>query len=277
MSAECSIESDGNNICWNAVLTEADLNQLVQTPTFVAATDHSCPQAEASAMVEMGGGDTVSPADGHSSLSTCLLQAAEPHDLNSINCDVISASGMYLPGNEHILATVAHNDQALLDFDNTLANYYGGNVISSSANVITCYNECLPSSMDADLTVDQQMNCSPWNTGWSAMGPGYEYSVDASGQHEVSNEVIIHSFEVPAGDDGVAFLNTEDGSIVTQSVSSSLPASTFLVDESLAMQANTTNAYMADQYLTDPQQMVDPGFVWCDQPPPQPPQHQQQP
>ena len=120
-AGDCLIESDGNDICWNAILTEADLNDLVD-PYSVDSVSQIIPQITEADLT--GGG---SQKNGCTS-TTAQLTAVEPHDL-----DMIASSGLL-------------EDQQLFYHSNALQGItfetaHSSNVLTATSNVVTCIND----------------------------------------------------------------------------------------------------------------------------------------
>lgn len=122
-AGDCLIESDGNDICWNAILTEADLNDLVD-PYSVDSVSQIIPQITEADLTGGGGG---SQKNGCTS-TTAQLTAVEPHDL-----DMIASSGLL-------------EDQQLFYHSNALQGItfetaHSSNVLTATSNVVTCIND----------------------------------------------------------------------------------------------------------------------------------------
>lgn len=117
-STDCLIESDGNDICWNAILTEADLNELVDPYSVDSVSQIHLPQMD----------DVSHPKNGVTP-TTAQLTAVEPHDL-----DLIASSGLLA------------DDQQLFYHSNALQGITfesdnSSNVLTATSSVVTCINE----------------------------------------------------------------------------------------------------------------------------------------
>lgn len=116
-TGECIIESDGNDICWNAIFTEADLNDLVDPISYTDSVTQIIHPIEN----EIHHASTTKA-------NTASLTAVEPHEL-----DMIASSTNLL------------DDQQIFYHESQLHNIpfdsHSGNVITATSNVVTCIND----------------------------------------------------------------------------------------------------------------------------------------
>ncbi|CAG2180686.1 unnamed protein product, partial [Oppiella nova] len=123
-SDTCMIETDGNDICWNAILTDADLNELSHytTSPVIHATDS---------------GLTVSD----STTTTAQLTAVEPHSLHLVaNTSPATAT---LEESQLFHNGVSRHINCL-----ALRPTMGSDVISATHNVVTCVNPTVVNAGD---------------------------------------------------------------------------------------------------------------------------------
>ena len=154
---ECIIESDGNDICWNAILTEADLNELVDPITYTDAVSQIIQPIES----EMANSSTP-----HSKITTTAqLTAVEPHDL-----DMVVTSSNLLDEQQLFYNT---NQLHSISFE---AN--SGGVITATPNVVTCIN-------DGNMT-------SHWNGWHHSYQPNGEVHIECS---RPTAELILSQIE----------------------------------------------------------------------------------
>lgn len=114
-SNECIIESDGNDICWNAILTDADLNELVDPINYTDSVAQIIHPIESELINK--------PA------STAQLTAVEPQEL-----DLIASTSSSLLEEQQLFY---HESQLhSMPFEN-----HTNNVISATSNVVTCIND----------------------------------------------------------------------------------------------------------------------------------------
>ncbi|XP_054167959.1 uncharacterized protein LOC128965317 isoform X2 [Oppia nitens] len=122
-SDACMLETDGNDICWNAILTDADLNELSNyTNPVIHATD-----------------STITVSD--STTTTAQLTAVEPHTLHLVtNTSPVTT---VLEETEMFQNAVPRHINCL-----ALRQHMGSDVISATQNVVTCVNPTTVSTTD---------------------------------------------------------------------------------------------------------------------------------
>ncbi len=119
-SDTCMLETDGNEICWNAILTDADLNELVDPVSYTGPVMHTTEPSL-----------TVSD----STTTTAQLTAVEPHSLHLVTSaspitHVIEDSELFHNGVTPHINCLAINHRSNV----------GSDVISATHNVVTCVN-----------------------------------------------------------------------------------------------------------------------------------------
>lgn len=119
-SDECMLGTDGNDICWNAILTDADLGELVDPVSYTGSVVHT---ADSSPVV----GDSPTT-------TTAQLTAVEPHSLHL----VASTSPVTGIEDSELFQSGVTRQINCLSVDHT-ANM-GTDVISATHNVVTCVN-----------------------------------------------------------------------------------------------------------------------------------------
>ncbi|CAG2113333.1 unnamed protein product [Medioppia subpectinata] len=127
VSDACMLETDGGDICWNAILTDADLNELSNYTTnpVIHTADSSL---------------TV----GDSTATTAQLTAVEPHTLHLVanaspaaNTSAVAVGGGL---EESELFHSHHNGISRHINCLALRHMMGSDVISATHNVVTCVN-----------------------------------------------------------------------------------------------------------------------------------------
>lgn len=157
-STDCLIESDGNDICWNAILTEADLNELVDPYSVDPVSQIHLPQMD----------DGSQQKNGCSS-TTAQLTAVEPHDL-----DLIASSGLL--GEDQQLFYHSNGLQGIT-FEAANSNNH---VLTATSNVVTCIN-------DANMTAQ-------WSA-WPQYQNGTTMSLDGNAAGRSDAELILSQLE----------------------------------------------------------------------------------
>lgn len=124
-ASECMIESDGNDICWNTIITEADLNELINPTSGYSVAQlipHHNQDLHQAVVV------TSSANNANNSITTTAqLRAVEPSDLDLISCN----SAGFLDDPQSIFY---HSHQP-----SSFSMH--GNIISATDNVVTCLND----------------------------------------------------------------------------------------------------------------------------------------
>lgn len=189
-NSECIIESDGNDICWNAILTEADLNELVDPYTdSVAQIIHP---------MEGDGASNVNGLSTKAHATTAQLTAVEPHEL-----DLIASSSGILE--EQQLFYHANALQSI-DFEGNSAS-----VLTATSNVVTCIN-------DANMTAH-------WD-GWQPYQANVPLAIDCTVNRNA--ELILSQIEqghgplVVASSGGSSFIATRTTTLMPISVNPSM-------------------------------------------------------
>lgn len=103
----CMLAPDGNDICWNAILTDADLGELVDPSNYVGPVSHA--------------GDTTPSSD---TTTTAQLTAVEPHSLQLVDAELFQPRSA-----RHLV----HGLTRVVGSGNP-------EVISATHNVVTCMN-----------------------------------------------------------------------------------------------------------------------------------------
>lgn len=120
---DCIIEPDGNDICWNAILTDVDLSDLVDPISYsdsVAQIIH--PIENGSNLIHSNNNSNNNNKD-----NAAQLTAVEPNEPNELTMSS---------------ATTLIDDQQLFYPDNTLAfDAQSSQVITATSNVVTCIND----------------------------------------------------------------------------------------------------------------------------------------
>ena len=111
----CMLETDGGDICWNAILTDADLNELTNFTGPVIQT------ADPSLVVN------------DSSATTAQLTAVEPHSLHLVT-NVTPTNGV-IEESELFPNGITRHINCL-----AIRPAIGSDVISATHNVVTCVN-----------------------------------------------------------------------------------------------------------------------------------------
>lgn len=132
-SEGCILSADGNEICWNAILTDADLNQLVDPASYTSQEVHP----------------VVSSPNLNENTTTAQLTAVEPHSLHLVS------NGTQTLDDSEIFQNNVGQINCEININNNNSNICT-EVISATHNVVTCVN---PSSVNANDW--SQWSCFP--------------------------------------------------------------------------------------------------------------------
>lgn len=127
---ECIIESDGNDICWNAILTEADLNELVDPVNYTDSVAQIIHPIDTS---DMNGSQCRGTT---TTTTTAQLTAVEPHDLETITTNGGGGGGSVLDDHQQLFYQT--NQLHDIGYETHSTNDH---VITSTSNVVTCIND----------------------------------------------------------------------------------------------------------------------------------------